>query len=240
MHAAYKQACADAEYEDGHSGYSGTIATTNGILRVVQQPMTRSGALFYAGQVDGDTLEKWGPAHAIPVAGDERFTFTKKKFTIELPVRQAVLNWDDKPTGQMRDTTEWDLHQAAGAEAQKLFGTAVHDVAVTAQLKAKAVAEPTPGTPVTRYEVAGYRNGPRKLYTTKAQAVKAAGEQLLKSSDFPKLSVQPVKYWPDSDTTDAVVVRKETVSAKATVEVTLAKAERPLVDGWLFFGTAAS
>lgn len=34
MSEAYARACREAEYEDGHNAYSGTIATTNGVLSI--------------------------------------------------------------------------------------------------------------------------------------------------------------------------------------------------------------
>lgn len=253
MRDAYREACDDARYEEGHDGYNGTISTTSGVMQAAgtQAPMTRNGAQLFVGTVPSQSLEKWGSAHAIPVADDARFTFTPaKKFTLELPASEPVLDWQGKPrTGMARQTNVYDLQEAAVAEAFKRFGNAVHTVETTPEIKTKVVSVATPGPSMLKYEILGSWGPTKKLHDTKAQAV-AAVKALLSNpngSNGATMSVRAVKYWPEADTTNAVTLHVETVSAKVTVEVTVAKAkpratasERPFIDGWLFFGIAAS
>lgn len=74
MHAAYEAAVRDAQLEDGHSPYSGTIATSHGVVSLTYTPMTPAGARALAerllGEDDPRICDKWGPCGAIPVLGD--------------------------------------------------------------------------------------------------------------------------------------------------------------------------
>jgi len=61
-------------YDYGHAGYTGKIAEKDEFTIVRSQPMSRQDANAVANQMiqddDGRISDKWGPAGAIPVAGE--------------------------------------------------------------------------------------------------------------------------------------------------------------------------
>lgn len=71
---AFNAACEEALWERGHGGYTGTIGEKMefGVLR---KPMPREAADAVAWKMieddDPAISDKWGPAGAIPVAGDD-------------------------------------------------------------------------------------------------------------------------------------------------------------------------
>lgn len=66
---AYRRVCEDARHEDGHSGYSGTIATTYGVRVVPGAPMTLAQARTLAG-TRIENLSKWDVCEAIPLVAE--------------------------------------------------------------------------------------------------------------------------------------------------------------------------
>lgn len=67
----FSSAVAQAQYDHGHSGYSGTIAEKPGFeMRNGGTAMTRAEAYKFAGE-DGMENEKWGDAYAVPVKADD-------------------------------------------------------------------------------------------------------------------------------------------------------------------------
>lgn len=224
--AAYRHAVDDARRENGDNPYSGTISTTDGYRQVLRTPLTRSGAGLYA-SVHIEDGQKWGPALAIPVAGDDRFTFKKARMTVTVD-----------PTNEYgRSITEWEVRGAAIAQAYAKYGESLHDVTVTPRIKTRVVVTQTAGRPVTRYEVrAGYRVS---LHDTRAQALAEARKTATHGG--PTVAVRAVKYYPEADTGDLATVTVETVSASAVLDIILAtpkKFDTP-TEGWLFFGLAA-
>lgn len=65
----YRQTCDQSAYEDGHSGYSGTIATTEGVRALPVAPMTLAQARALADTRIG-SLSKWGVCEAIPLVAE--------------------------------------------------------------------------------------------------------------------------------------------------------------------------
>jgi hypothetical protein len=246
MDAAYNEACIKALNEYGNNGYNGTISTTDGCQQVVYTPMTAKGAAAYSDH-DNDT-HKWGPAHAIPVAADDQFTFTKEKFTVELPaVIKCPARYPGDCSSVEHGTTEWDLRDAANKQAFDTYAHHVHEVAINCKLKTKIVVEAAKGRSVNRYQLG---NQPQfGSFATKALAIAAAKGKLTKGYGAGNIKIHTVRYWPESDTTDAAVVRKVTVRAVADVTVTVSRekavmapygaASRPDVVGWLFYGVAS-
>ncbi|MBB4738337.1 hypothetical protein BJY16_001796 [Actinoplanes octamycinicus] len=74
--AAFASAVADARYEYGHDGYSGTIAEKNDFVIITRQLMTLDQASNLADELisnsDPRIDNKWGPAGAIPVVTGTR------------------------------------------------------------------------------------------------------------------------------------------------------------------------
>lgn len=58
-----------AQDEDGHGGYTGTIAEKPGFKVIRQTAMTRKEAQVVA-EAEMDKNEKWGPAFAIPICAE--------------------------------------------------------------------------------------------------------------------------------------------------------------------------
>lgn len=74
---AFRTAVSNAQYEDGHSGYSGTIAEKTS-YRIVPGPALSMGEARAKAAALINTegyWDKWGPAGAIRVVGGERLAF---------------------------------------------------------------------------------------------------------------------------------------------------------------------
>jgi len=229
---AYSREVADARAEFGSDGYNGTISTTSGFRQVVPLPMTAAGAGLYA-EARWDDANKWEDALAIPVADEEHFTFKTVKLNVTVdPVDEA---------GRPRTIREYDVREAAVEKAILEHGCAVHNVAVASKIKTRTIVTSATGRAVTKYEVAGgYNRG--QLFNTKAQAVAAAKKIVSSGYGNDKISIRAVKFYPETNSTDAAVIRTETVEAKGTATVTLAVPKKPHstpVAGWIFFGLAA-
>lgn len=224
---AYRAAVNEARREHGDNPYSGTISTTEGYRQAVRTPRTRSGATLY-GSAHIEDAQKWGPALAVPVAEDEHFAFGKARMTVTVdPVNQYG-----------GSTTEWEIRDAAVAQAYAKYGDSLHAVKVTPKIKNKVVITRATGRAVTRYEVRLGYQGTGTLYDTKAQALAAARKAATATLTA---SVRAVKFYPDTDSAELAVVRTETVSASAVLDITIATPKRSdtPISGWLFFGLAA-
>lgn len=72
---AFDAAVADACYNYGHAGYTGTIAEKTEFTLITKTPMPYDAAQELATKLldDGDERvdDKWGPAGAIPVHGKD-------------------------------------------------------------------------------------------------------------------------------------------------------------------------
>ena len=229
---AYDRVVADARHEFGSDGYNGTISTTSGFHQDVRTPLTAAAANLHA-ERDWENTQKWENAVAIPVAGDEHFTFRTVKFTVTVDTADAH--------GKPRIVRDYELREAALAEAFAQYGNAVHSVAVTPAIKTKTVVVNATGRAVTRYELSG-AYGQTPLFETRAQAVAAAKKLIDAFNGIDTVSIRAVKFFPETGSADAAVVRTETVSAKGAVTVTLAAPKKPgatPVEGWIFYGTAA-
>jgi hypothetical protein len=229
---AYSTVYADARAEFGSDGYNGTISTTSGFRQVVQIPMTAAGARLYA-DAHWEDANKWEDALAIPVADGEHFTFKTVKLTVTVdPVDES---------GRPRTLREYDVREAAIEKSILEYGCTVHNVAVTPKIKNKTVVTNATGRATTKYEITG-GSGRGQLFDTKAQAVAAAKKIVSGEYANNKVSIRAVKFYPETNSADAAVIRTETVEAKGVATVTLAVPKKPHntpVAGWIFFGIAA-
>ena len=222
LSTAYRAAVKEAVSEYGHDGYNGTISTTSGASQAVYTPMTLEGAKFYANAHIKDA-HKWGDALAIPVAEDKDFTFKTFKFSIDIPVDGN------------KALSEWEVRDIGENAALLRSGPSIHDVKVTPKITIKTVVENAKGRATTAYQV----GNSAALYATKAQAI-AKAKKSLENGYTTSATVRSVKYYQESNTTDAVVVKRVTTAARATVEYTVARPKgTPTTMGWVFFGLAA-
>lgn len=239
LRSAYNEAVSEATREWGSEPYNGSISTTQGYRQVVSAPMTHSGAELYA-EAHIDDAQKWGEALAIPIAEDSDFALSQATFSITLPAATPVLDWDGNPTGRTEQTSRYTLIEAGRKEALRRYSNRVYAVAVADSLKTKVVVDqPAQGRSVTRWVFD--KVGRTTYYDTKAQAIKAAKAALAAGEWKNEIAILAVRYFPEAGTEAAARVKRVTVSAVATVTVTLAtpKTARPTIAGWLFFGLAA-
>jgi hypothetical protein len=228
---AYSTVYADARAEFGSEIYNGTISTTSGFRQVVQIPMTAAGARLYA-DAHWEDANKWEDALAIPVAEDEHFTFR----TVKLTVTVDPFDGDGRP----RRRRKYDVREAAINKAILEHGYTVHNVEVDVKIRNKTVVTNTTGRTTTKYKIAG-GSGRGKLYDTKAQAV-AAAKTIVSGEYGDTVSIRAVKFYIETNSTDAAVIHIETVEATGVATVTLAVPKKPNntpVAGWIFFGIAA-
>ncbi|MFI7641865.1 hypothetical protein [Nonomuraea sp. NPDC049400] len=71
---AFDAAVEQARYDYGHRGYTGTIAEKDDFVIVASEPMPETEATALADQLlradNPRILDKWGPAGAIPIKGE--------------------------------------------------------------------------------------------------------------------------------------------------------------------------
>lgn len=76
---AFAAAVAQAHYDYGHAGYTGSIAEKDGWVVITTTPMTHKAAHELADQLmdaeDPRIDDKWGPAGAIPIDTGEWLFF---------------------------------------------------------------------------------------------------------------------------------------------------------------------
>lgn len=231
LQTAYRSAVSDALMEYGHDGYNGTISTTSGVEKLDSTPRTQKGAEVLSG-VEIDRASKWGPALAIPVAADEHFTFSTGSLSVTLPP-VVKTEWGE------RQVDEWELRQAAVKAALAKYGSKVHDVKVEVQLTSKNVVDKPKGRSVLRYRVAGQQRA--QLFETQREALASAAQQATRYGNT-AVSIEAVRYWPESNTTCAGTVRRVVTKAKADALVTLATGKgmpARIATGWFMFGIAA-
>lgn len=71
IHEAFTKAVADAAYDHGHSGYTGTIAEKDSFeQRNGGKPLTKAEAESFS-EEDGDEQSKWDPAYCVSVKADD-------------------------------------------------------------------------------------------------------------------------------------------------------------------------
>lgn len=230
--AAYSAAVSDARHQYGSDGYNGTISTTAGYRRVVNTPMTAAGAELYA-QRHWESASKWGDALAVPIADDEHFTLRTAKFTVTVEPADAE--------GNPR-TVQYAVHEKALESAAQRYGDQLHTISVDTKIETKTTVTRATGRAVTRYELAGSPAYRAKLFDTRAQAVAAAKLRIKDFYEIDTVRIRAVKFYPETNSTDAAVVAVETVRATATVTAAIAVPKKPYstpVDGWMFFGLAA-
>lgn len=72
---AFTQAADDAAYENGHGGYTGSLAEKHSFVIIAPTPLTRAEARVAARKLINDrddrVDDKWGPAGAIPIRADD-------------------------------------------------------------------------------------------------------------------------------------------------------------------------
>lgn len=220
-----------ALYENGHGGYSGSIAEKDGFTILSSQPMTLAEAeaverAEYA-KDESPAHDKWGPACAIPIfnpevgAGPERF----------LALKFETINYTGQP------------YELAIAEAEKRRKRDEYVKTVTSVVDDRSYrveVEATKGKAVTKY-YAG-QHGP---FDTQAQAraelvrrMKLATPALYVANDDYTVMAKVVR----EDGKDLVVARYVPKKRVITAEVTYAtrvatKSDKPW--GWYFFGIAS-
>lgn len=228
MESAYRTAVSEATLEYGNDGYNGTISTTSGVRSAVDRPMTEQGAYLYAASHDDG--QKWEAAIGIPVADVKNFTFKKIKLTVSLDPSEDDCNF----------SPNYELEEKARKLAFSTYGGKVHAVEVTPKIKTKTVVTSATGKSVLRYRLdTGYGSA---LFNTKSAAVAAAKKAV--DGGRSSVSVQAVRVYPESslgDQRNVAEIRKVTVSATATVVVTIAQPKKwdTPTAGWVFYGLAA-
>lgn len=78
--AAFHKATSDAQYENGHGGYTGTIAEKDSfrmVTEVTASSVQEAGrtAQRLLDEDDGKYGDKWGPAFCIAVEGTDDYVF---------------------------------------------------------------------------------------------------------------------------------------------------------------------
>jgi hypothetical protein len=244
---AFESAVAQARFEHGHGGYSGTLAEKSSCVLISSTPRLLADALELANElIDNDDEridDKWGPAGAIAVGEAEMLA--TRTVTVKLP--NLVGAWVE---GSARDELV-KSHLKAGERIDKF--SIVDD---TSTWKASTVR--CDGEAVKRYYVCdsyGHRTSARTYPTISAArtALKAwltsvakegdkssgyqlQGNQLRGEAGF---AIRGEIVTPDGGPlVEGAIERRRRVT---TVEATLCR-YGPVgpVTGWVLFGTASS
>lgn len=220
---AFDAAQQQAQYESGHGGYSGTIAEKGGYEIRSKEPMSMRDARAFANR-DIDNNDKWGPAFAIPIADAVKESPKSKTVTIKVEARQEY---------EVRGNAETALR-----EKFKGPGLSV-DVSIKKVTPLKSGKMPKMKVAPADRTSFTWLNGPQS-FPTKADAVKALGEHILKRKPGvgEQFIIQQIKHL-------TIYTVEDTAKSLDTFEVeavvTTAKVKQTgKIKGWLFYGIASS
>lgn len=131
MESAYRQACAEALYEEGHEPYNGTISTTAGVRLspLSSTPVPENQIDLAAIDERLSHLEKWGVCEALPIRA-----LTAGKYT---PLGSATVE-ARVPAAAIAQATPWH-------EQQRMFAEAFLRVVRKKVKQGEAVIAPRPG-----------------------------------------------------------------------------------------------
>jgi hypothetical protein len=244
---AYKRLWEDAAWEDGHGGYSGTIATSRGFFKVrgITAPMTVWEATQYVEDHDLlDSMDKWDAWGAIPVFGRDRSKARERKLTLPVPEGMIAQEYAYTRNVAPAVVAQLDGKPIEWIEAKPIGGA-----------RAKVTAATVKGERTTRYYYTDSNRDPGadfKLshqtyygpFDSQAAAYAAAKEEAKKRADNTFYNTHPHAY-----NIVAITTKDNAPLATVTVEPTATKVEanvsyfpqRPAkLEGWYFFGWAAS
>lgn len=151
--AAFREAAERAAYENGHGGYTGSLAEKRSYTVIDKLPRSRSDAQAYASALidanDERVNDKWGPAGALAVADDPAPATTSTRTV-------TVRNDDPKTLLALRPDRHLELarEKLARSLAPNERVTAARLVSVDVALREQH--EPMPQPVEVVYAVTGY------------------------------------------------------------------------------------
>ena len=233
--AAFEEARRQASFENGHGGYTGTIAEKDGYVVIQSTPVSKARAY----QMAQDLIEKddprlsdtWGPAGAIAVGASESRTVEVDLQAPFLIDYQSAERWKPLATAKVR--------LRAGEEVTALIVKGLDRHAIKFKISQRA----TEGKAVTRY-VFGHQAwgaGAPSQAEARAAAARALGDL---GNGFTFLSgntTLEITAVTRRENGGPLVIAERTITqSKATIEVTIStipRASQPI--GWLLFGWAS-
>lgn len=239
MEQAYRHAVDEALREHGNDPYNGTIATTNGVIRASDAPMTRGEASRFTEEYFDGTravpgVEKWEAAGAIPLLPSGANETRSKKLTL--------------------DTVEFASYQKGNQDVIRdelkilkgyiLGSFSIKDLDVSMKVETKG----TEGERETRYFIEGNGFGPYRWQDGyPSQSLARAAADAKANAEATSMHEAQSQSWGiygvtrRADGSPLVRTRRVVKRASMTVEYVMERkvsGRRP--DGWLFFGWAAS
>lgn len=241
--AAFDYAHSEAKYQNGHGGYSGTIAEKPGYRILSRTPLAGDELADFIEKRTGDN-DKWGPAFAVPLAKVTKGKTTTKTVTVRAKSKEEAR---ELAATKIRKSRKGDVR--VGITGAKRAGSTHSN---------KVRRKKHGGKPKIKWSWS--LDG--DLYDTAIEAAKAAEAyltELVKRADrekwgylgtesytvFPvavlvgndgtvtKNSKRPVAY------TVTIGRNDKTATWEVTAEVQSIKVERTIA-GWVFFGYASS
>lgn len=244
LEEAYRALCDERAYEEGHGGYSGTIATTYGARAVpgvkpttVEEAMTISTDRL-------DNLQKWDVCEAIPLVAETRAEYQPTGVQ-EVTVTVPGVVYNDQEA----------LKKAIAKQAKvKPADIASFTVARTDSVRISAVpqvkAAATTGATETRYFILT-GNDTRMPDWADGHSSQAAARQALAStlrnewSSIPDVQAEIISMTRRASGEPLVQATVTAKTVTATFRVRTHKLVKPATRGteragWFFFGWAAS
>lgn len=249
----FAAASAQARYEHGSGGYTGTFAEFPGYFVADRTIRTLEDAIEFADKNTDTMTRKWDRAAAIPyVEVDEDSGHFR---TVEVNVRLRI----DKDEEIWAGHDTWAVPRKVIEEAKSKVRLRKGETGETGPntrivtnghfssgltFEGKTVtASATPGKAVTRYIIEGSRfhNTWETGFDTQAQA-RAKAIELLEEFDGAgaRLSIRAQTQRETGEDLVTISSRSRWVSATVNVQVRTAKPLPTEHDGWVFFGIASS
>lgn len=241
---AYRTLCSEAQYEHGHDGYNGTIATTAGVHVVTTTPQTREQASRLMDE-RLDNLNKWDVCEAIPLVEQSQDEW-KIDGKHEVTLTFSGENYADP------EKVKAALAKALKVKVEQIaeYTTRGQDYRPRVQVETKVTAEaPKEKTETRFFLLTGDGRMPRweDGHPSQAEARKALPGVLRHGygDDVPPVDVEIISMTRRVTGEPLVKARVEAKKVTATLTVTL----RTLVKrgkvgtkqvGWVFYGWAAS
>lgn len=243
---AYRDLCDKSAYEDGHSGYSGTIATTEGVRALDVAPMTLAQAQALSEtRIDG--LSKWDVCEAIPLVAETPAEY-ERLGTQQVTVTVTGEVYNDRAARHAAIAKALKVKVENIAHARVAFDRDAgrHLVTTTTKVTATAVKEKTETRffliPATNQRMPGWETG----HPTQAAARAALSTVLRNQIDtIPAVECEIVAITRRVTGEPLVAATVEAKTVTATFDVALQRLTKKATAGttragWMFYGWAAS
>ena len=240
---AFSTAARQAAFENGHSGYTGSLAEKREFTIIQREPLPIEAAEALAEQLmdNGDPRirDKWGPAGALPLVDKGSVKDGQRSYTTTLDPAKYTGDWSERSKLKTLFELHVDLPQGAiltGVEIEK----DERQYKAVAHKRSKLKGE-------TRYFIEGglgganWERGYPSMAVARQEALKLAEKEPNQFEQGPRtFNIYGITRREDGSPMD--VIERQLVKRKVKLvgRYVIPTSDQARTAGWLFFGWASS